>query len=85
MSDPTAQVEESPKVDPAVQAQIDTMKAEIARLTTNPRNLPTRAHCNGCGADVEQGERCPRHPTEKVNYVRQGLPGEAEMVLVKQN
>lgn len=51
--------------------RIAKLEAEIIRLRTNPRDLPVRIHCNVCGDDVKDGERCPKHPTDKLNHVRE--------------
>lgn len=67
-----------------VLAKIEAMEAEISRLKTNPRDLPTSIHCNVCGEPVAADQRCRRHPNDKCNHVREGLPGEPSIVLVKQ-
>lgn len=36
---------------------------------------PTLRHCNGCGAEVEPGKRCPRHPGEPVHEVALDVMG----------
>jgi hypothetical protein len=51
--------------------RIAKLEAEIVRLKTNPRDLPVRVHCNVCGVDVKDGERCERHPNDKLNHVRE--------------
>ncbi len=53
-----------------VMDKIASMEAEIVRLKTNPNDRPTTIQCNVCGDLVEDGKRCPKHPNDKVNHVR---------------
>lgn len=90
MSETDAPVTETPAPNgKELQAQIASMQAEIARLQTNPRNLPTIQVCNVCGETVADGKRCARHPYDKVNHIREALPeeegsGKGALILVKQ-
>lgn len=74
----------TPAPAPSADERIKALENELARMRTNPRNLPTVLTCNVCGDKVEEGKRCSRHPFDLVNHLREGLPGEPDIVLVKQ-
>lgn len=67
--------------------KIARMEAEINRLKTNPHNYSVKTICNVCGDEVT--DRCPRHPDDKTNHVREATDVEkgerrGDFVLVKQ-
>jgi hypothetical protein len=56
----------------AMQAQIDvlTAKKNAGKFGQVPVEM---RHCNHCGTQVEEGERCPRHKAAKINEIGMGM------------
>ncbi len=63
--------DQDPSSPPALPpSELSLLRAEVAALRekVKPKTTETgRAICNGCGAEVKEGERCATHTTETVN------------------
>lgn len=68
----------------AQQAQIEKMNAGTAAQKFGQVPINVR-HCNLCGAEVEAGERCPKHKAAKINEVGMMVKhGRMQPVIVRQ-
>lgn len=56
----------------AQQATIEKMGASKAAAKFGQIPIEVR-HCNTCGTRVEEGQRCPRHRSSKINELGTGM------------
>jgi hypothetical protein len=69
MSDEVQEIKVDPTTAPT---EMDLLRAEVAALRAKvaPAAQLGRGICNGCGAEVKEGQRCETHPRETVNVCR---------------